>query len=371
VKHRFASHVVQTMLEFAPDTINRKVRPFPLLPCSVTENQTVPWYISSCARVVKRFRRASAALPARVRPLRGASPPNHSSVYLTVLPSQELIPSTASLLADPLASHVLRALLVLLRPVLAPAASHSAAKANLRSRKSAAWKARHGPLRSVFADDAGKPAAGARALPKVPKTFGALARRVVEAVRGALGANEIRALAADKLASPLLQAPPLLVRLRRVHERLTRVTQLLLAFEAKLRMADEVGSLMDHVLDGLVFFARMCPSGMRRPGTLNHSAQTRTRMLRPLRRSSRTTSPLSCVTRPRRTRSKACSRTHPRLCARTCSACIWARSSSSSRNTPSRTLPCSGRSRAPLRRSSARRWMCSLARRAGLSVRAL
>jgi nucleolar protein 9 len=209
VKHRFASHVVQTMLEVAPDTINREVRPSALLPCSVTENKTVPWYIPPCARVVRRFRRASAALPARVRPLRGASPPNYASAYLTALPSQELLPSTASLLADPFASHVLRALLILLRPALAPAAGHGAAKANLRSRKSAAWKARQGPLRSVFADDAGKPAAGARTLPKVPKTFGALARRVVEAVRGALGANEVRALAADKVASPLLQVPSL------------------------------------------------------------------------------------------------------------------------------------------------------------------
>lgn len=100
---------------------------------------------------------------------------------------------------DPFASHVVRALLLLLSPNLSPSDESGA----LRSKKSAAWKARQGPMKSVFGDDKGK---GKETLTKrTPAEFRQLARRFVEILRTELGENEVRALAADKVASPGLQ----------------------------------------------------------------------------------------------------------------------------------------------------------------------
>lgn len=42
-----------------------------------------------------------------------------------------------------------------------------------------------------------------------PKTFGEVVKKFVLAVRNNLGENEVRALSADKVASPVLQVSPL------------------------------------------------------------------------------------------------------------------------------------------------------------------
>lgn len=102
---------------------------------------------------------------------------------------------------DPFASHVVRALLLLLSPNLS--ASDENAQLALRSKKSAAWKARQGPMKSVFVANKGK----AKEVPvrSTPPEFQNIARRFVDVLRAELGENEVRALAANKVASPGLQ----------------------------------------------------------------------------------------------------------------------------------------------------------------------
>lgn len=104
---------------------------------------------------------------------------------------------------DPFASHVIRALLLLLAPAcFSPGHGHSNG-ASVRSKRSAAYKARQGPMKSVFTDG---DAQGSDSLVKeTPKAFRETAERFVEALRDQLGDNEVRALAADKVASPVLQ----------------------------------------------------------------------------------------------------------------------------------------------------------------------
>lgn len=100
---------------------------------------------------------------------------------------------------DPFASHAVRALLLLLSPNLSPSDEAGA----VRSKKSAAWKARQGPMSSVFEENKGK--GKENSTKRTPAEFRQLARRFVETLRKELGENEVRALAADKVASPGLQ----------------------------------------------------------------------------------------------------------------------------------------------------------------------
>ena len=60
-------------------------------------------------------------------------------------------------------------------------------------------------MKSVFADtQEGMPSSGT-AQKKVPKEMRRMAERFVSTLREQLGENEVRALAADKVASPVLQ----------------------------------------------------------------------------------------------------------------------------------------------------------------------
>ena len=102
---------------------------------------------------------------------------------------------------DSFASHVIRALLFLLCPNLA--ASEDTSKHALRSKKSSAWKAKQGQMKSVFTDGKGKEKEGPSK--STPSEFGELASRFVDTLRTELGENEVRALAANKVASPCLQ----------------------------------------------------------------------------------------------------------------------------------------------------------------------
>lgn len=114
-------------------------------------------------------------------------------------PFQELLPISTALILDPFASHVLRALILLLSPSLASSSSQSQ-PSNLRSKKSAAFKARQGPMKSVFTQQSREPT-----LRSTPDEFMAAAGKFVTVLRDELSANEVRALAADKIASPVLQ----------------------------------------------------------------------------------------------------------------------------------------------------------------------
>ncbi|KAF8075978.1 armadillo-type protein [Lyophyllum atratum] len=195
VRHRFASHVCQTLFTVARDTISRESRGiFPTIPESSEQGEL------------------------------------RTLTQLILDASEEILPTFASLIMDPFASHVVRAFLALLSPNLLPA--DSSTQSALRSKKSSAWKAKQGPMKS------GK---GSEALGiSMPAEFRQLARRFVDVLRTELGENEVRALAADKVASPGLQ--------------------MLLEVEADQGLASDSDSLMDRVMVGIVTACRNAPN---------------------------------------------------------------------------------------------------------------
>ncbi|KAG6885129.1 hypothetical protein C0993_005707 [Termitomyces sp. T159_Od127] len=191
LRHRFASHVCQTLISVAGQTISRESRGiFPNVPQDKGELRTL--------------------------------------TQLVIDAAEEILPALSSLLMDPFASHVVRALMMLLSPNVSP--SGGMWQGTVRSKKSAAWKAKQGPMRSVFTDEKGK---GKEVVSHSrPAEFKDLARRIVNVLRAELGANEVRALAANKVASPGLQT--------------------LLEVEADCGMTDEPDSLMDRVMVGII-----------------------------------------------------------------------------------------------------------------------
>jgi nucleolar protein 9 len=103
---------------------------------------------------------------------------------------------------DQFASHVVRALFLLLCPYLFQSDAPHKSQSFVRSRKSVAWKARQGPLKSIFdVSEKGK----ASNEGKGPPAFHEVARRYVATLRTTLDANEVRSLAANKVACPVLQ----------------------------------------------------------------------------------------------------------------------------------------------------------------------
>lgn len=104
---------------------------------------------------------------------------------------------------DQFASHVVRELFLLLCPQLFHSDAPHKSRAFVRSRKSAAWKARQGPLKSIFghASDKGQTTKEGGQ----PPAFREVARKYVTLLRTTLSANEVRSLAANKVACPVLQ----------------------------------------------------------------------------------------------------------------------------------------------------------------------
>ncbi|KAG2151818.1 armadillo-type protein [Suillus cothurnatus] len=201
VKHRFASHVCQTLFTVAADTVSRETKG--IYP-SVTDSKD----------------------KGELRTL--------TRLILDIC--EELTPTFTSLVMDPFASHVLRALLLLLSPT-SSAASHKA-QSNMRSKKSSAWKARQGAMKSVFADNKShdRVDSSTRA---VPNEFHEAAIRFVHVLKSELNDNEVRALAANKTASPLLQ--------------------LILEVEADHGESSLPDSLMDRVMVGIITLCRENP----------------------------------------------------------------------------------------------------------------
>jgi len=99
---------------------------------------------------------------------------------------------------DPFASHVVRSLLTLLCPTVATDDE------NVRSKKSATWKAKQGEMKSIF-QDKGKGKESSSSWSRAPPEFNAMARRFIEGIQQKFGENEVRAMAADRVASPGLQ----------------------------------------------------------------------------------------------------------------------------------------------------------------------
>ncbi|TBU50501.1 ARM repeat-containing protein [Dichomitus squalens] len=196
-KHRFASHVCQTLLTVASETVARESKG--ILPPTPEEQED----------------------EGELRTL----------TQLVLDACEELLPSLSSLIMDPFASHVIRALLLLLASdvlSIEDTANSGPGKSAfaLRSKKSAAYKARQGSMKSVFEN--GEQGQGKR----TPKEFRKAAFSIVSTLREQLGGNEVRALAANQVASPVLQ--------------------MLLELEAAYEIADTPGSLMDHALVGMV-----------------------------------------------------------------------------------------------------------------------
>ena len=104
---------------------------------------------------------------------------------------------------DQFASHVVRALFLLLCPQLFSSSTPHKSQAFVRSRKSASWKARQGPLTSIFGDSTDKGKASAEK--RHPAEFREVAKRCVTTLRTTLDENEVRSLAANKVACPVLQ----------------------------------------------------------------------------------------------------------------------------------------------------------------------
>jgi nucleolar protein 9 len=116
---------------------------------------------------------------------------------------------------DPFASHVVRSLLLLLSPNLSESASHENSQFVVRSKKSAAWKAKQGVMKSVFVNDTrgdvrGK---GKEKSDGVPPDFSQMARRIIEVFKSQISENEVRAMAASKVACPGLQVCVILLNI--------------------------------------------------------------------------------------------------------------------------------------------------------------
>ncbi|KAF8556263.1 ARM repeat-containing protein [Imleria badia] len=189
-KHRFASHVCQTLLSVASDTISREVKDiFPDVPASEDSGE-----LRTLTRLVLDL-------------------------------CEEVGPSFNALIMDPFASHVLRSLLLLLCPTVLP---EDSARKSVRSKKSMSWKAKQGHMKSVFSNDKESYSSSDR----VPGSFHDATNQFLRILRDGLDANEVRALAANKVASPLLQ--------------------LVLEVEADHGSASFPDSLMDRVLVGMI-----------------------------------------------------------------------------------------------------------------------
>ncbi len=106
---------------------------------------------------------------------------------------------------DQFASHVVRELFFLLCPQLFQCDALHKSQALVRSRKSIAWKAKQGPLKSVFGDELGQGQNKTKKEARWPPALHEIATKYVTMLRTTLDANEIRSLAASKVACPVLQ----------------------------------------------------------------------------------------------------------------------------------------------------------------------
>ncbi|KAH7916121.1 armadillo-type protein [Hygrophoropsis aurantiaca] len=206
VKHRFASHVCQTLFTIAGETISRESKGiFPEVPESSEKGE--------------------------LRTL--------TQLILDIC--DELKPNFTSLVMDPFASHVLRALLLFLSPSIQSSdASNFKSQSNIRSKKSSAWKARQGTMKSFFAESRTKEDSITNKM--VPKEFREAAGMFVRALRDELDENEVRALAANKVASPVLQ--------------------IILEIETDQGGSTVPGCLMDRVLVGIITSYHEDPSAV-------------------------------------------------------------------------------------------------------------
>ncbi|KZP00041.1 ARM repeat-containing protein [Calocera viscosa TUFC12733] len=189
--HRFASHVCQTLVTLSADTISRECRGvIPKVPTGAEEGE-----LRTMTDLVK-------------------------TAY------DETTPSLSAVVMDHFGSHVLGAFLTLLCGDKIPL-SISAASGGVRSKKSAKYRAKQGPMTAII--DGPESAISGKS---VPAAFPTMATGLVKQIREHMDANSIRSLASHKAANPLMQ--------------------LMLQVEARANIADEAGSIMDSFLTGLI-----------------------------------------------------------------------------------------------------------------------
>ncbi|KAG8765077.1 Nucleolar protein 9 [Ceratobasidium sp. 428] len=191
-QHRFGSHVCQTLFEVSASTISRETQ----------------------GRVAKAPNDEAGANALR------------TMTELVSAVCEEILPSVPELILNPFAAHVVLSLLLLLSPTIAQPVD-SARSPAVRSKKSAAYKSRQGSMKSILELDTGRDTTAT-----VPQAFEEISGRFVDTLRDVLDANEVRALAADKVANPVLQT--------------------LVELEAKQDKSELPGSLMDSVLMGTI-----------------------------------------------------------------------------------------------------------------------
>ncbi|GJJ07712.1 hypothetical protein Clacol_001917 [Clathrus columnatus] len=196
ITNRFASHVCQTLLTLAIDTVNREAR-------------------GNVSSVLN-------------------DPEKGELLQMTQLilhNCEAILPDIIDLMRDQFASHVIRALLVLLCPSGVFTSMETHHSPSTRSKKSAHWRSKQGEMKSIIPAQSGSNSSGPVESVR-PEAFMDMAKRFLNHILGTLGGNEVRALAIDKAASPLLQ--------------------MFLELETYLKQADKPDSLMDHILAGLI-----------------------------------------------------------------------------------------------------------------------
>ncbi len=146
------------------------------------------------------------------------------------------------MLLDPFASHVVRALFILLDPHLSKCANQQSSA--VRSKRSAGFKARQGAMLSVFDDDAGK-----LHHRQAPDTFLSTAKRMLSGIRQSLSPTEIRALAVNKVAAPTLKVR---TRVTSLPTHADFSVKILLELEANFEQTDVPGSFADSILMGVI-----------------------------------------------------------------------------------------------------------------------
>ena len=109
--------------------------------------------------------------------------------------------SLSDLIMHPFGSHVIRSILTVLVPSLRGENAHAGHSSKTRSKKSMTFKQRQDVMKSIIPGLDESPST----LHKVPAPFTEMAGRYVETLRKSLGDNEVRALASNKVASPVLQ----------------------------------------------------------------------------------------------------------------------------------------------------------------------
>ncbi|KAK0467769.1 armadillo-type protein [Desarmillaria tabescens] len=153
-RHRFASHVCQTLLEVSGETVSRETKG--ILP-EIPQGDAKKGHLPTMTELVLDL-------------------------------CDELLPVLPPLLHDPFGSHIVRALALLLSPT---PNTHTQSQTSKRSKS---WKGKQGEMRSLFKSEKGE---GER-----PRSFDEAARKIVGAFREGMSDNEVRACAGSKVACP-------------------------------------------------------------------------------------------------------------------------------------------------------------------------